>query len=91
MMFESRRLALVAPLLAGAVVCACASAGQQAPPPKPPDDGQAMQLVQAMDRLQRSSDRAEQDTARARSVLEAIGGATQMQSDGGAPEDGAAE
>jgi hypothetical protein len=83
------RLALCLPLLAGPVLAGCSggrsvaeqpNAHEAQPPPR--GDGGA-QLVRTLDALKRPSIQAEKDTQAARSVLDAIGGATQMQGDAG--------
>jgi hypothetical protein len=76
-------------LLAGAVLAACAGERLAAQQPEtreaqrsPRDDGRA-QLVRELETLKEPGVKAVQDTQEARSVLEAIGGATQMQGDAG--------
>lgn len=54
---------------------------QQAPAPAR-DDGRA-QLVRTLETLKQPGDKAQSDTQEARSVLDAIGGSTEMQRDAG--------
>jgi hypothetical protein len=88
-MKAAARLGLCVPLLAGAVLAACAGGKPSAQPPaahqaQPPprDDGRA-QLVRTLDALKQPGANAVEDTQAARSVLQAIGGVTQMQGDAG--------
>jgi hypothetical protein len=88
-MKAAARLALCLPLLAGPVLGACAGERPAAEQPKareaqpPPRDDGGAQLVRTLDALKRPGVQAEKDTQAARSVLEAIGGAAQMQGDAG--------
>jgi len=83
------RLALCLSLLAGTVMAGCSGgrpvaeqprANEAQPPPR--GDGGA-QLVRTLDALKRPGVEAEKDTQAARSVLDAIRGAAQMQGDAG--------
>ncbi len=88
-MNAAARLALCLPILLGPVLGACAGARNtvetpEAPgaPSPPRDDGRA-QLVRTLETLKQPGDKAQNDTQEARSVLDAIGGSTEMQRDGG--------
>jgi hypothetical protein len=88
-MKAAARLAQCLFLLGGAVLGACAGEKPAAEPPKaheaqppPRDDGRA-QLVRTLDALKQPGVEAVKDTQEARSVIEAIGGVTQMQGDAG--------
>ena len=88
-MKAAARLALCLSLLGGAALGACGGGRPAAEPPKaheaqppPRGDGRA-QLVRTLDALKQPGDNAVKDTQGARAVIEAIGGATQMQGDAG--------
>ena len=82
------RLALCLSLLAGPVLAGCSGARPAAEQPRagaqpPPRGDGGAQLVRMLDALKRPGVQAEKDTQAARSVLDAIGGAAQMQGDAG--------
>ena len=81
-------LAILLSLLGAAAVGACAAGRPPTQPPEsheapPPREDPAAQLVRSLDALKQPSTRAVETTDEARSVIEAIGGSTQMQGDAG--------